>query len=449
MYVLFDLEWDPSDDSLRAPTQIAALRTDAAWQPCGQFASLVRPGDPARVQWDLIAYNGSSPEEFEAGPTEEDCFRQFFQWLAPDDVLCCWHYENGKTLVRLFNRWVGGDLPWKWYAVNEAVYNCLSQKGLAASGGLYRCAQRCGLPLPEPQHCSRNDVSVLQGLLSALLLPADSFTVPHPKPKKKPKAPQPLPASALYIYLPHSPVFHRLDCKLVRNSKQLLGCKLYRTAAKNRRPCKVCRPVPIYTAEQALARIEKARKHELQLAEKERLEQLRNEVIRVRLLNGKKLSLRRKLLVGCCHYHLHPGMLNQKLMEQHDCLGKKCRHFEKYETASYWRAQAEKAAAYRKTHGLKPPKKPPEVDESSLLVRFQSYADTVGYPLRLVRVQREKRNVFKIFYVSENTFRDGSCFPNFMSLLLEMHPQYHILMRHIQALDGHYVTIEEYAQIKR
>lgn len=461
MYVLFDIEWDPTDDSLRTPTQIAALRTDAAWKPYGEFCSLVRPEDPARVKWGLVAYNGSSPEDFEAGPTEEECFRRFFQWLTPGDTLCCWHYESGKMLVRLFNRWVGGELPWKWYAVNQPVYALLAQKGMNASGGLYRCAEQCGLPLPKPQHCSRNDVSVLQSLLSALPLSPDTLTAPKPpKPSKKESKPSGLTrrewnAQKLahtiynYIYLPHSPVFHRRDCKLILNSEKFFGSVRYSTAAKKRRPCKVCRPVPIYTAEQALASLEKARKHELQLAEKQRLEQLRNEVIRVRLLNGKVLSLRRKLLVGCCHYHLHPGMLNQKLMEQHDCLGKKCRHFEKYENASYWRAQAEKAAAYRKAHGLKPLKKLPEVDESRLLERFQSYADTVGYPLQLVRVQREKRNVFKIFYVSENTFRDGSCFPNFMSLLLEMHPQYRILMRHIQALDGHYVTIEEYAKIKR
>ena len=57
--------------------------------------------------------------------------------------------------------------------------------------------------------------------------------------------------------------------------------------------------------------------------------------------------------------------------------------------------------------------------------------------------------VFKIFYVSENPFRDGNCFPNFLSLIQEKHPRYRILMRHIQDLQGHFVTIEEYAQIKR
>lgn len=464
MYVLFDLEWDPTDDALRTPTQIAALRTDAAWQPCGEFCSLVRPEDPAHVKWNLVAYSGSSPEEFEAGPTEEDCFRRFFQWLAPDDILCCWHCGNGEMLARLFDRWVGGKLPWKWYAANEPVYALLAQKGMKGQGSLYRCAGRRGLPLPKPQHCSRNDVSVLQSLLSALHLPTDALTAPQlPKPPKPPKKePKPpdltrreLNAQQLaqtpyhYIYLPHSQVFHRRDCKLVLNAREFRGCTLYRTAAKKRRPCKVCRPVPIYTAEQALANLEKARKQALKLEENRRQQQYRNEVIRARMLGGQTISIRRKLLVGCCHYHLHPGMLNQKLMEQHDCLNKKCRHFEKYEYASYWLAQAEKAAAFRKAHGMKPLKKPSAVDEAALLKRFQSYADTVGYPLKLVRVQQEKPNVFKIFYVSENAYRDGNDFPNFLSLIREKHPQYRILMRHIQDLDGHCVTIEEYARIKR
>ena len=47
-----------------------------------------------------------------------------------------------------------------------------------------------------------------------------------------------------YIYLKNSPVFHRRECRLVLNSKELLGSVHYRTAAKGRRPCKVCRPLP-------------------------------------------------------------------------------------------------------------------------------------------------------------------------------------------------------------
>lgn len=52
-----------------------------------------------------------------------------------------------------------------------------------------------------------------------------------------------------YIYLKNSPVFHRRECRLVLNSKELLGSVHYRTAAKGRRPCKVCRPLPLSTQE--------------------------------------------------------------------------------------------------------------------------------------------------------------------------------------------------------
>lgn len=52
-----------------------------------------------------------------------------------------------------------------------------------------------------------------------------------------------------YIYLKNSPVFHRRECRLVLNSKELLGSVHYRTAAKGRRPCKMCRPLPLSTQE--------------------------------------------------------------------------------------------------------------------------------------------------------------------------------------------------------
>ena len=94
-------------------------------------------------------------------------------------------------------------------------------------------------------------------------------------------------------------------------------------------------------------------------------------------------------------------------------------------------------------------KKAHETNGHSTLELFQTYADTVGYSLQIIRVQEERTNVFKIFYVSENSFRDGNCFPNFLSMIQEKHPRYRILMRHIQDLQGHFVTTEEYAQIKR
>ena len=457
MYVLFDLEWTTTADDPCVPTQLAALRTDAAWQPQKQFQALICPADPEHCNWNSLPYNGSSPEEFLSGPYEEDCFQKFFRWLAPEDILCCWHHQNGEMLELLYTRWLGGALPWRWVAVNHPVYTVLTRKNIVTSGGLYRCAGRCGLPLPTPEHRSCNDVSVLRTLLDTLQLP-ERFLAPRQASPVKPPTGltrRELTAQRIartcfnYIYLPDSPVFHRRDCKLVLNSKEFFGSVRYRTAARHRRPCKVCKPIPEYTVEQEQEYREEVRQRALRSAEKDRQIREANEVIHVRLLGNHPIDIRRKLLVGCCHNHLHPGRMTQKLMEEHDCLRKNCRFFEKYEEASYWRAQAEKNAARQKAKLEKQQKRSREAEILSYKELFQSYADAIGYSLQLVRVQEDPPGIFKIFYVSENPFRDGGCFPNFISMIQEKHPRCRILMRHIQDLQGHFVTIDEYAQIRR
>lgn len=459
MFVLFDLEWVTAEDGTRSMTQLAALRTDGAWQSNDSFSVLVKP-ERGGHDWEQVAYNGYSPDEFRAGMEEEDALRAFFAWVKKDDLLCCWHYQNATTLAALYERWFHAKFPCRWAAANAPVYALLFQKNLPASGRLYACAGHCGLPLPVPEHRSRNDVRVLQALLAYLQLPKRSLKAPHPQKAVAPPAPSTLFRRELtaqqiartpynYVYLPHSSVFHRRDCKLVLNSREFLGSVRYRTAAKKRRPCKVCKPVPEYSTEQETAHREEIRQRTKHNAEVARKIETGNEVIHVRLLGYQPIDIRRKLLVGCCHNQLHPGRLTQKLMEEHDCIRKECRFFEKYEASSYWQAQAIKAKARQDAKTQKQLKKAHETAVQSYRELFQSYADSIGYSLQIVRVQEEKANVFRVFYVSENNFRDGNLFPNLLSRIREEHPSYSILMRHIQDMDGHFVTMEEYSRLRR
>lgn len=177
------------------------------------------------------------------------------------------------------------------------------------------------------------------------------------------------------------------------------------------------------------------------------------ECVTTRLLDGRTVEVSFRALVGCCHNRIHPGKLTRKLMEAHDCLGKECRFFEKYEDADYWREKNRKAAAKKKHRQKQTLEKVQqqrrEADALTLKDLFQTYADDAGYVLRIVRVQEEKKGLIKVFYVSENRFRDGNLFPNFLSRILEEHPRYSILMRHIQDVDGHCVTLEEYDALRR
>lgn len=125
-----------------------------------------------------------------------------------------------------------------------------------------------------------------------------------------------------------------------------------------------------------------------------------------RLLGGRTAEVSFRALVGCCHNRIHPGKLTRKLMGAHDCLGKECSFFEKYEDADYWREKNRKAAAKKKHRQKQTLEKVQqqrrEADALTLKDLFQTYADGAGYVLRIVRVQEEKKGLLKVFYVSEN-----------------------------------------------
>lgn len=462
MFVLFDLEWITAEDGTRTMTQLAALRTDTAWRPQDAFCVLVKP-ERGEHDWAQVAYNGYSPDEFWAGLSEQEALASFLEWLEPDDTLCCWHYQNGKTLAALQKRWADDRPPHRWLAVNQIIYSLFARKGILEPGGLYDCARLRGLSVPVPEHCSCNDVDVLQRLLRGMQLPTRSLRSEH---KKKPVSISLSPAerreqNALriqkaqyhYVYLPDSPVFHRWDCRLVLNARQVTGCVHYKTAARKRRPCRVCRPEPDLLTQQETEHPEEIRHRSAELAEKRRVEEARNEVVNVRLLSGSRIQIRRKLLVGCCHNRIHPGKLTQKLMEDHNCLGKGCRFFEKYETADYWRELARKTAVKQNVRQQRNRQKEQAQQQEAALLslkdQFQTYADDAGYVIKIIRVQEEKKGILKIYYVSENRFRDGNLFPNFLSRIRKEYPRYSILMRHIQDLDGCCVTIEEYDRLRK
>lgn len=129
------------------------------------------------------------------------------------------------------------------------------------------------------------------------------------------------------------------------------------------------------------------------------------ECVTTRLLGGRTVEVSFRALVGCCHNRIHPGKLTRKLMGAHDCLGKECRFFEKYEDADYWREKNRKAAAkkkHRQKQTLEKAQQRREADALTLKDLFQTYADDAGYVLRIVRVQEEKKGLLKVFYVSEN-----------------------------------------------
>lgn len=55
-----------------------------------------------------------------------------------------------------------------------------------------------------------------------------------------------------------------------------------------------------------------------------------------------------------------------------------------------------------------------EVVLLNLAELFQSYIDDAGYAMQIVRVDMERVNRYRVFYVSEYPFADGDRFPKFL-----------------------------------
>ena len=53
--------------------------------------------------------------------------------------------------------------------------------------------------------------------------------------------------------------------------------------------------------------------------------------------------------VGFCHSSKHRGFLSVKNMKRHDCIGKQCPMFEKYENAPYWQEKRRRKADKKAT----------------------------------------------------------------------------------------------------
>ena len=444
MNVLIDIEWVQSGEDFEI-TQIAAVRVSEKWETVDTFGALVCPASCWNVNWDHMAYNGYSPDEFRAGSDEASCLLRLLHFLKADDTLICWHKDTEHVLKRKWETTVGEELLLKCRHVNQKVHGLASARGIDQHG-LYETAAAFGIELPAPKHQATNDVQVMQRLLSKLNIQfsANSGAI-QDAPRKKTRREKILEALSHsqynYIFTLDSNVFHRVTCHLMLNAKTIHGTVRYEKASRGRVPCKVCRPQPGEPRESPPAQ------------QKKYPEPLKKELIKTRLLGDHVVKVASTKIVGHCYNMTHPGDLTLKIMEEHDCLKKNCPFFKKYEDRPYWidrnvkekrKAERKQARQAERFEARKQAEKLAALKES-----LQSYADEAGPPLYIVRLETEAPHRYKVFYVSENSFKDGDRFKEFLGIVRRNHPDISLHLRHIRHVDGHFVTIAEFFARKR
>ena len=232
-----------------------------------------------------------------------------------------------------------------------------------------------------------------------------------------------------FFFLTSSHVFHKKGCRCLQRSGDVKSAVYYEDAMKNRRPCAVCNPVPADGLRRG------------------------NDVRYIMLFDGTQSWVKNCNIVGRCHYHGHPGIISRGLLHKHSCLGKQCRHLEKFTDCVFWKEleaqQHEQAQEKEKRRAAAAEARAEEQFLQDLREEFQGYADSAQQYMHIVRVVKETERLYRVFYVSDNRFADGNRFPEFLQLFRLCRPEWKVMLRHIKDTDGHFVTVEEYRTRKR
>ncbi len=449
MIVLLDLEWIEAGD--KHLTQLSAVRVDEAWNIVSSFDILANPGAKFYSDANHMAYGGLDIAQFKKAASATHCAAAFARWLEPGDELWVWAKSNRRFLTELMDA-ARISLENPVHSTAKAVRRAVLGKAPQRLTPYELLAMR-GVSAPRPEHRSCNDVEAMRLLFRHIDLPHNSFTSHRhkPAPDRRAENAQMIARSQYnFLFLKGSEVFHNRDCKLCLNAKskaQISGSAHYETAAKNRRPCKVCKPQPdlLPAAEPASSPPDSL--DSSPTADSDTPPWV-PETVKTRLVNGVVTTINRSNVVGWCKYDLHPGTLTKALLEQHECLQKQCFYLVRNEEHSLWAALVQKELDREKRKAAKRARKETQARRATAqqeqITKLQSYLDKTASDMYIVRIEAEKPWIFKIYYVSDNALADGRCYPDFYEYLSRTYPNQKFLLRHIRAADGHFVTRDEY-----
>lgn len=456
MIVLLDLEWIKNED--KHLTQLSALRTDEDWNPVASLEIFVKPASECFTQPEHVAFGGISTELYKNALPEKDCMLDFSEWLEDEDEIWVWANSNQQYLAELWYKHIGGYIP-RTYAVACDIRKMAIRRRSNAES-LYTILSLLGEDPLYPEHRASNDTEVMRRLFSRLGVQQNLYAktpskTPPPKLTQRERNQSVIDRTGYnYVYLKNSEVFHRRFCKAclcARSESSILGSVHYSTAAKERRPCKLCKPD---------ARENDFIQHPFKIdyigseGEKAARKQAAvQEIVTVKMLTGETVSIKQKRILGWCHHRIHKGAVTRTIMKQHDCLGKNCPYLERNANSPYWaNLVAQKKAKENRKEKIRAQKQQQAAEEEhliQLLESWQSYLDDMESDMYIVRVAKVAPSVYRIFYVSDNSFADGNRYPAFLETLKFLHPHYRINLRHIRDVDGHFVTYDEYVSRAR
>ena len=222
------------------PTQLAASRVDAAWNTVDTFSVLFRPKDASFQDWNHMAFFGWNRQAFLDGEALYSGLVAFQKWLRPDDIICWWHQE-ANDLYNMFTKIAQVRNPaGKVIFLGDYIYGFLSSQKASVGSPYKLCAAR-GIPVPEPAHCSQNDILAIQALVKGIGFQQSYLLQP---PKKWVKDYTALKGTTVFplLYDPDAKLLHRSDCELLPEDKYLPAYTSFKAPIRRKyKPCSCCR----------------------------------------------------------------------------------------------------------------------------------------------------------------------------------------------------------------
>lgn len=449
MYAITDIEWIEDQSETKYLTQIAAIRVNENWEIQDTFSRLISPPQLDEVIWEHMAFNGYDAEDFIRADEESYVLKEFSQWLQEGEIILLWHNESKN---RLKKRWETHDIGALSHKIKTLCTRVISHLSLPrdSSFRLYNIARDQGIDEFFLEHCAEDDATVMHQLMQKISLswddlnntPDSTSDTPALPDIKKPETladrnRKILEKSAFqFVFAPGSDIFHLKSCSRILNAKTIQGTIYYKTALQKRRPCKICNP----SESDSTPNPEKLRF--------------------ATFFDGRAMWIKNKDILGYCHSTIHPGVISKDLLKQHNCIRKNCQKLQKYEECPFWteleKKKAKEEAVKKNKDAIKEKKKAKiakarEEEQELINLRdtFQSYVEYTEEYMEIVRVEKVKAKVYKIYYVSDNRFADSYYFPDLVGCIQSMNPGWKILLRHIRDVDGHFVTIDEFHARKR
>ena len=298
MFVLVDMEWVTNAEGKEYPSQIAAMHVNDAWEKQDLFTIRIRPLDKSFHIWNHVGYTGGTKKEFLNANPAQSVFQCLQDWLQPEDVLCWWRGE-GVALFQSFAK----ESNRKHVVLRPYLTEYLRSDSLSANP--YRLLDKMGMRMDGVSNHSKSDVKCMRTALQAIKFPqvvleqpcteelfreTDTYfhsgfcleqetgtvhkegcaliksenleTLPTTLSLIKKKY---TPCSCCkkefaqahreknrdiiqrsgyaFVYSPESNVFHKRECQLILNAKQIIGSVYYETSLSTGRcPCRVCKP---------------------------------------------------------------------------------------------------------------------------------------------------------------------------------------------------------------